>query len=75
MCEEYNDMNLHQKIELVIKEMIAQEIPIREATKEFERIYIAQANKKYNGRKTKVAKALGIHRNTLHNMMNRLNKN
>ncbi|MFW6160304.1 MAG: helix-turn-helix domain-containing protein [Acidobacteriota bacterium] len=72
MCGEYKELNFHQRLEMVIEDMVDQEIPIREATKEFERIYLAQANRKYNGKKAKVAKALGVHRNTLRNMLNRL---
>ena len=36
--------------------------------KEFEKIYIETAAEIYNGNKTKMAQALGIHRNTLHNL-------
>ena len=53
-------------MEIIIKEMVEKEFPFREALREFERIYIEMASKKYKGNKTKMAKALGIHRNTLH---------
>jgi DNA-binding NtrC family response regulator len=36
--------------------------------KEFSELSLQTAGEKYNGNKTKIAKALGIHRNTLHNL-------
>jgi DNA-binding NtrC family response regulator len=48
--------------------MVEKELPIKEAIKEFEKIYIETAAEKYNGNMTKMAQALGIHRNTLHNL-------
>lgn len=58
-------MTIHQKLEAVIKEMIEKEVRYKEALREFEKIYLEMALKKYKGNKTLVAKALGIHRNTL----------
>jgi DNA-binding NtrC family response regulator len=60
--------NIHERMVLLITEMVEKELPIKEAIKEFEKIYIETAAKKYNGNKTKMAQALGIHRNTLHNL-------
>lgn len=60
--------NIHERMVLLIKEMVEKELPIKEAIKEFEKIYIETAAGKYNGNKTKMAQALGIHRNTLHNL-------
>ncbi len=59
---------IHERMVLLIKEMVEKELPIKEAIKEFEKIYIETASKTYNGNKTKMARALGIHRNTLHNL-------
>lgn len=59
-------MTIHQKLEAVIKEMIEKEVKYKEALREFEKIYLEMALKKYKGNKTLVARALGIHRNTLH---------
>jgi len=59
---------IHERMVLLITEMVEKELPIKEAIKEFEKIYIETAAKKYNGNKTKMAQALGIHRNTLHNL-------
>jgi len=64
--------SIHDRMVLLIKEMVEKELPIREAIREFEKIYIGTAAKKYNGNKTKMAQALGIHRNTLHNLCNTL---
>ena len=68
MKKEYEDLNLHQKMVILIQELVENELPIKDALREFEKIYIETAEKKYNGNKTKIAKALGIHRNTLHNL-------
>ena len=54
-------------MEILIGEMVEKELPLRDSKREFEKIFIELAAKKYNGNKTKIAKALGIHRNTLHN--------
>jgi DNA-binding NtrC family response regulator len=60
--------SIHDRMVILIKEMVEKELPIKEAIKEFEKIYIETTAKKYNGNKTKMAQALGIHRNTLHNL-------
>lgn len=60
--------SIHERMVLLIKEMVEKELPIKEAIKEFEKIYIETASETYNGNKTKMAQALGIHRNTLHNL-------
>jgi DNA-binding NtrC family response regulator len=62
-----SDLNLHQRMELIIKDMVEKEINLKDALREFEKIFFEQAAKKHEGNKTKMAKALGIHRNTLHN--------
>ncbi len=68
MQKEFKNLSLHYKMEILIEELVDKEIPIKEALKEFEKIYIETAKKRFNGNKTKTAEALGIHRNTLHNL-------
>jgi len=58
-------LNIHQKLELVIGEMVDKEIRLNDGLKEFQKIYIELTSKKYKGNKTRMANALGIHRNTL----------
>jgi transcriptional regulator with PAS, ATPase and Fis domain len=58
-------LNIHQKLELVIGEMVDKEIRLKDGLKEFQKIYIELTAKKYKGNKTRMACALGIHRNTL----------
>jgi DNA-binding NtrC family response regulator len=60
-------LNIHQKLEIVIDEMVEKELSLKDALKEFEKIYIENAAKKYRGNMTKMASALRIHRNTLRN--------
>lgn len=62
----FEGLNIHQKMEIVINEMVEKELLLRDALKEFEKIYIETVAKKYKGNMTKMAKALNIHRNTLH---------
>jgi DNA-binding NtrC family response regulator len=52
-------------MEIIIEEMVEKELSLKDGLKEFEKIYIETASKKYKGNMTKIAKALGIHRNTL----------
>ena len=68
MMTESRPLSIHKKMEILIKELVEKELPIKEAIKEFEKIYIETAGKKCNGNKTRTAKALGLHRNTLHNL-------
>ena len=68
MMKKSRPLSIHKKMEVLIKELVEKELPIKEAIKEFEKIYIETAEKKYNGNKTRIANALGIHRNTLHNL-------
>ncbi len=62
-----SEPNLHQKLESLIKEMVDKEIDLKNALREFEKVFFEQTAKKCEGNKTKMAKALGIHRNTLSN--------
>lgn len=63
---------LHQKLETVISEMVDKELHLDDALREFQKIYLETAMKKYKGNKSRIAKALGIHRNTLHCRAKRL---
>ena len=62
------NLSLHKKMEILVDELVEKDLPFKAALKEFERIYIKTTEKKYRGNKTKMAQALGIHRNTLHNL-------
>ena len=72
MKKKSDKLNLHQKMEILIDEMVEKELPLKDSLREFEKIFIELATKKYNGNKTKIAEALGIHRNTLHNLIKSL---
>jgi DNA-binding NtrC family response regulator len=73
MPKEFRELTLREKLVVLVQELVEKELPIREALKEFEKLYIETAATKYKGNKTRVAKALGIHRNTLHNLYKTLN--
>lgn len=66
------NQTIHDKLEIVIDEMIENEISIKDAMKEFEKIFIEKTGKKYRGNKTRMAKSLGLHRNTLRNRIHKL---
>ncbi len=68
MKKESREPTIHEKMVLLIQDMVEKELPLKEAIKEFEKIYIETSAKKFNGNKTKMAKALSVHRNTLHNL-------
>lgn len=68
MSKEYDSLNIRQKMEVLSKELVEKEISFREGIREFEKVFLEEAAKKYNGNKTKMAKNLGMHRNTLHNL-------
>lgn len=72
MRKEFEELNLHQKMEILIRELLERELPLKDVLKEFEKIYLETAAKKYKGNKTKMARALGVHRNTLHNLIKTL---
>ena len=72
MSVKANTVSIHQKMEILIKELVESELPLKEVLREFEKIYIETSSQKYNGNKTKMARALGIHRNTLHNLIKAL---
>lgn len=68
MSQEYEQLTINAKMKLLAKDLVENELPLRDALREFEKLYILTASKKYNGNKTRMAKALGVHRNTLHNL-------
>jgi DNA-binding NtrC family response regulator len=67
MDKKSSDLNFHQRMELIVKDMIDKEINLKDALREFEKIFYEQAAKKHDGNRTRMAQTLGIHRNTLHN--------
>lgn len=67
MDKKLADLTIHQKLEAISRDIVDKEIPLEDALKEFEKVCLEAALKKYKGNITKIAKALGVHRNTLHN--------
>jgi len=65
--KKFESLNLHQKLELIVAEMVDKELSLKDALREFEKLFFEHTARRYDGNKTKMAKALGIHRNTLHN--------
>jgi len=69
---DYQEMNIHQKMEVLVEELVDKELPMEEALFEFKKIFIKTAAKKYNGTKIRIAEALGLHRNTLNHLIKKL---
>lgn len=67
MDKKSSGLNFHQRIELLVRDMVESGIGLKDALREFEKIFFEQVAKKHEGNKTRMAEALGIHRNTLHN--------
>ncbi len=68
MQKESNNPSIHERMKILIEEMVEKELPLKEALREFEKVYIETTAKRYKQNKTRMAQALGIHRNTLHNL-------
>ena len=67
MDKKSSGLNFHQRMELLVRDMVEAGIGLKDALREFEKIFFEQVAKKHEGNKTRMAEALGIHRNTLHN--------
>jgi transcriptional regulator with PAS, ATPase and Fis domain len=58
-------MQIRNRMEILIDEMLDGQIMLNEALSEFEKLYIQKALARYNEHLSQTANALGIHRNTL----------
>ncbi len=58
-------MQIHDRMEILIEEMLNGQILLNEAISEFEKLYIQKALMRYDKHLSNTANALGIHRNTL----------
>ncbi len=68
MSPEYDHLTINAKMRILVRDLVEHELPLRDALREFERLYIKATSKKCQGNKTRMAIALGVHRNTLHNL-------
>jgi len=68
MDRKFDDLTIHQKMEALIRDLVDKGVRFKDAVKEFEKLYIEAAAREYKGNQTETAKALGMHRNTLHNL-------
>jgi DNA-binding NtrC family response regulator len=67
MDKKFKELNIHQKMELLIDDLVEKEVRFKDAQKEFQKLFIEAAARKFKGNKSEMAAALGMHRNTLHN--------
>lgn len=63
--------NLHGRLEALVTDMISGGIRMDEAVRALETHFLRQMLERHNGNQSKAAEALGVHRNTLRNKMNR----
>ncbi|MBM3310676.1 MAG: hypothetical protein FJY80_04120 [Candidatus Aminicenantes bacterium] len=66
-AKDFGDLTLHQKMEFLVRDMVEKDIGFRDGLKEFQKLYLEASARKFKGNKSKMAEALGLHRNTLHN--------
>jgi DNA-binding NtrC family response regulator len=67
MDKKFKELTIHQKMEILIEDLVEREVRFKDAQKEFQKIFIEAAARKFKGNKSEMAIALGMHRNTLHN--------
>jgi DNA-binding NtrC family response regulator len=58
-------MQMRNRMEVLIEEMLDGQIMLNEALSEFEKLYIQKALLRFDEHLSQTATALGIHRNTL----------
>ncbi len=58
-------MQMRERLESLIDEMLNGQIMLDEAVAEFEKLYIQKALARHNAHQSRTATMLGIHRNTL----------
>lgn len=62
-------MSIDDRLNQIIRELIGNGITLDQAVEAFEGKYIVAAMAAHNGNITKASRALGVHRNTLHNKL------
>lgn len=67
MDKRSSELNFHQRMDQLVKDMIEKGINLKDALREFEKIFYEQAARKHEGNRTRMAETLGVHRNTLNN--------
>lgn len=64
-------MNLDLEMRKIIRELVSSNIPLLQACEEFKIKFIEEALAHYGGNIKETAKALGVHRNTVSNILNK----
>ena len=64
-------MDLDLELRKIIRELVSSNIPLIQVCEEFKLKFIEEALAYYGGNIKKTAKALGVHRNTISNILNK----
>lgn len=63
--------SIKSRLEALVKEMVARGIRLEEAVEQFECLFLREMLRRHDGNQSRAADALGIHRNTLRNRLQR----
>lgn len=64
--------NLKEGLSLIVGELVDRGLSLEQASREFERQFILRSIESHRGNLSRSAEAMGVHRNTLRNKVNRL---
>jgi DNA-binding NtrC family response regulator len=64
--------SLHHRLSEIVGELVARGLPLRQARRQFERLYLVSALRQHGGSLIRAAEHLGVHRNTLRNRLDEL---
>ncbi|MEJ2367197.1 MAG: helix-turn-helix domain-containing protein [Acidobacteriota bacterium] len=67
--------DLHQQLRLMVDHLVKLGITLREAQQEIEKLFIERTLVSCNGNRSRAAKQLGMHRNTLNSRIERYDLN
>lgn len=64
--------SLHHRLTEIVAELVGRGLPLRQARRQFERLYLLAALRLHSGSLTRAAAHIGVHRNTLRNRLDDL---
>ncbi|MDX1501145.1 MAG: helix-turn-helix domain-containing protein [Thermoanaerobaculia bacterium] len=64
--------DLNGRLCQIVDELVGRGVPLAQARREFEKLFIIAALRRHNGNVSRSAESLGVHRNTLQNKVGNL---